>query len=73
MTTTASTTQPGTQITTHLTDTSGVNVTATVAIRRVDRLGCGCDRLTAGRPGNGPGPQHVQLLTGCHRHDSDIL
>jgi hypothetical protein len=48
-------------------DSAGQRVTATVTVDRATRLGCGCFRLEAARPGPDP-TSRVHLLTGCARH-----
>lgn len=64
---------PGDVVSARVTDRAGTTATTALTIRRVDRLGCGCTRLTCDRPG--PGDQHslVEVLDGrCHRHERDI-
>ncbi|WP_431976159.1 hypothetical protein [Micromonospora haikouensis] len=64
--------RPGGQVTATLDDTTGTTVTAQITIDRVDRLGCGCDRILATRPGPEPKPRDVTLLTGCAFHAADV-
>jgi hypothetical protein len=65
--------RPGDRITATLTDTTGATNTAELTVLTTDRLGCGCDRLTAGRPGPTPKARGVHLLTGCgHGHQSQL-
>ncbi|MFI2663712.1 hypothetical protein [Micromonospora carbonacea] len=67
--------RPGDEVTATLDDTTGATVTATLTLRRVDRLGCGCQRLAADRPGPDQGRwtcRHVHLHTGCARHPREV-
>ncbi|MER7164516.1 hypothetical protein ABT336_00335 [Micromonospora sp. NPDC000207] len=62
----------GDQVTATVDDTTGQTVTAVLTIDRVHRLGCGCDRILATRPGPNPKPRDVTLLTGCTWHDRQV-
>ena len=57
--------QPGDQVTAHVTDTTGRDITTTLTVNAADALGCGCTRLTCDRPGPTPAHNGVHLLTGC--------
>ncbi len=68
--------KPGNKVRCECTDGHGQRVTATVEIERVERLGCGCDRLVTHRPNPLPGADylgmHLKDATTCawgHRHD----
>ena len=65
--------RPGDVVTATLDDTAGQTVTAELRVLEADRLGCGCQRLVADRPGPVPIPAGVHLLTGCHLgHESQV-
>jgi len=53
-------------------DRSGDKVHAAVVAVNVVRLGCGCDRIEAHRPGVGTLSEWVNLRTGCGWHERQI-
>ncbi|MFI2667905.1 hypothetical protein [Micromonospora carbonacea] len=65
----------GDQVTATLDDTAGTTITTQVTATRVDKLGCGCQRIRATRPGPDQGPstcRTVHLLTGCGGHPAEV-
>lgn len=61
------------KVTAEMDDSAGFRVVAIVVVDRATKLGCGCTRLEAPRPGPDP-TSRVHLLTGgCARHEDELL
>mgnify|MGYP001614087852 CR=1 FL=1 len=60
--------KPGDKVRCECADGHGQRIDAWVAVERVERLGCGCDRLVTRRPNPLPGATHH----GMHLHDATL-
>jgi hypothetical protein len=68
--------KPGDTVWAPMHDTTGATVTAAVVALDVVKLGCGCHRIHAERPGPDEGPigRAVNLLTGqCGLHPCHLV
>lgn len=66
----------GDSVTVLCTTTDSQDITTDVTVLKWDRLGCGCQRLVAQRPGpQTPGTRMdtMHILTGCAYHNGEVI